>query len=213
MALEIPIAIPTNTIIHPSSSNEDVRQFLADLLQHIDSKIMNDKAWEMAFRFAGGGSDALELKREGWDKLFGESHGGLVFKRFCWFRIMDVSRNTYVDVSFNLSTLTRFTRIEYIGFSSYFFSLIQGGLSSIKIHSRSTEAGTSQLLSTSSAMDSPTTSPPQNRSTTILPGPNTSKSDSWDQHRKAGYQPSGMEVEQNNDQESRHRRPFYQDMY
>ena len=41
----------------------------------------------------------------------------------------------------------------------------------------------------------------KNRSTTILHGPNISKSDPWNQHRKTGYQPLGMEArEQDNDQ-------------
>ena len=98
-------SVPTTSVIVPESSNRDVRRFIADLLQHVDADITNDKAWEMARRFTGNGYDALEIEKEGWEKLFGETHGGLIFKRFYSFRIM------YVDVSFNISTLSSFTQI------------------------------------------------------------------------------------------------------
>ena len=94
-------SIPTASVIDPKSSNHDVRQFLADLLQDIDADITNDKAWEMARRFSGNGDNALVLKKEEWEKLFGETHGGLMFIRFNYLRIK------YVDVSFN----TNFTQI------------------------------------------------------------------------------------------------------
>lgn len=147
----------------------------------------------MARTFTGNGHDSLVLKKEGWDKLFGERYGGLIFKRFLFFRITS-----------NRRIQSGPTSDTSIGFLSYFLSFIPEGLFTTKRHSQSTGTEISQLLSTSSAMVPSTTSPPQNRSTRILP---------WDQHRKAGYQTLGMQArEQDNDQESRIRRPFHQDM-
>lgn len=62
----------------------------------------------MARTFTGNGHDSLVLKKEGWDKLFGERYGGLIFKRFLFFRI------TYVDVGFNISTLSNFIYLDLI---------------------------------------------------------------------------------------------------
>lgn len=77
-------SIPTTSIIVPRSSNHDVRRFVVDLLQDIDADITSEKAWEMARKFTGNGYDALELKKGGWQKPFG-------------------------DVRFNISTLSSFT--------------------------------------------------------------------------------------------------------
>lgn len=112
---------PIPSRIRPQSSNNDVRRYVADLLQRIDADITTERSWEMAERFFGDGYDALELDRKEWEKLFGETHGNLVYKRFVRFQ------NEYVDVNFR--------RIQYgptsdisIGFSSFFWSFIQGGL-------------------------------------------------------------------------------------
>ena len=55
----------------------------------------------MAEMFDGDGYDALELDGKEWEKLFGESHGKLVYKRFVRFRDEYEYEYEYVDVSFN----------------------------------------------------------------------------------------------------------------
>ena len=93
-------AIPTTSFIDYNSTNHNVRQFLAELLQAIDSHVTASKALELADKFEGTGYDALQMTKEGWVRLLGESYGGLVFIRFSYFRI------TYVDVSLNSSILS-----------------------------------------------------------------------------------------------------------
>ena len=88
---------PVPSKINPLSSNRDVRRYVADLLQDIDANITSERAVEMADMFHGNGYDALELEGKEWEKLFGKTHGKLVYKRFVRFQ------NEYVDVSFNHS--------------------------------------------------------------------------------------------------------------
>ena len=83
--------------IGPLSSNQDVRRYVADLLQHIDADITSERAWEMVKILKGDGYDTLELDGKEWKKLFGEIHGKLIYKRFVRFQ------DEYVDVSSNHS--------------------------------------------------------------------------------------------------------------
>ena len=84
----VPIKITAKT------SSRDVRRYLIDLLQHIDSNITSARAQEMAEKFSGDGVEALELEEVEWELLFGKVHGWLVYKRFARFQ------DEYVDVSF-----------------------------------------------------------------------------------------------------------------
>lgn len=104
--MDLPIrSDPVPSKIRPLSSNRDVRRFVADLLQDIDANITSQRAREMAETFHGNGYDALELDGKEWEKLFGEIHGKLVYKRFVRFQ------NEYVDVSFNHSKVHVYTHI------------------------------------------------------------------------------------------------------
>ena len=106
---------PVPSKIRPLSSNLDVRRYVADLLQNIDANITSERAREMAEMFHGNGYDALELDGKEWEKLFGEIHGKLVYKRFVRFKNEyfqnEYFENEYVDVSFNHSKVHVYTNI------------------------------------------------------------------------------------------------------
>ena len=80
------------------------------------------------------------------------------------------------------------TSDTYTGILSFFSSLALRGLFSKKKHPQLKKVGTSPLLSSSSATDSPTSSPLQNRSMTTPHGPYIPSSDPWDRHGKTGDQ-------------------------
>ncbi|MCJ1336162.1 hypothetical protein MMC09_001438 [Bachmanniomyces sp. S44760] len=84
----VPIKITAKT------SSRDVRRYLIDLLQHIDSNITSARAQEMAEKFSGDGVEALELEEVEWELLFGKVHGWLVYKRFARFQDEYVDKDT-----------------------------------------------------------------------------------------------------------------------
>lgn len=68
--------------IGPKATNHEVREFLTDYLQRIDSEITSGRAWEMAREVTGDGEEAFQLHESEWKKLFGAPHGELVYDRF-----------------------------------------------------------------------------------------------------------------------------------
>lgn len=106
---------PVPSKIRPQSSNQDVRRFVANLLQRLDSDITNERAWEMASMFHGDGYDALVLDGKEWEKLFGETLGKFVYERFVRFNNerVDERQNEYVDVNFDYSKVHVDTNTYY----------------------------------------------------------------------------------------------------
>ena len=99
------MALLEPTIIHPNSTNDEVREYLVNLLQGIDANITEERAREMAEKFYGYGEEALETHESEWRKLFGIPHGSLIFKRLLRFKL------EYVDVSYNNFKFHKNTKI------------------------------------------------------------------------------------------------------
>ena len=70
----------------PYSSNKFVRELIADYLQCIDPEITSEQAEELAGKFYGMGSHALETDQETWEGMFGKENGKLVYEEFVCLR-------------------------------------------------------------------------------------------------------------------------------